>query len=1719
MNQRITLQKPKRYALILAVLLASAIGTTVHAAASYLLAYPKAGYEISSGIFTLKADNTLIDVVHYYNKYSYAHLAYEGTATFTVSLKSGAAITSFDISPHSYGLDATAIVSGSNLTFSLPQAGSRYLVIKISTSSGTLENLFIAADPQETGVPTIGGNVIDITAAPYNADNTGSTLMTSTIQNSIDDRSAAGGGTVYFPAGIYKIGNNIALKSNVTLYLAAGAVLRGSTNRDDYTWYSGSPPNQGPQNFVINGNVSNVAFKGRGMIDANSTILVGGSGDGFGTYRKGIIASGQSGASRPSNIVIQGITVKDATTWTLNIEDAVNVVIRNVKMLNDYDWVHSDGYDICSCDTALVDNCLAVTGDDAFDAKGTSSNPMLNITYSTCVAFSHRGCGVKIGNQATGVGNGIHFTNIDAVECYRGMSISHDEGSALYTNLYFDKVRVETIYNSGTGGEYQVAPFVFWTYSSGGDGPVNEVSVIGCYIENCNDFKGIIQGNSTNSIVSSVAFQGLKMDGLAITSTNYATKINIGANTTNITFDALSGPPQITAALTWVPSTAYAGQTVRATVAAGGTEPFAYQWQAGLNANYTNLTDGGNISGATTANLTLTDVQSNNALDYIVVITNSLGAITSSVAPLVVLPPLPGQVSVQDGSPLTISHATGTAINQPFTATAGADVMVVTLAEKGARLSEPATLSWNGQTLNRAVQTAYNYGVQRSLAIYYLYNPSPGTANIAGTMTGPTSDTWLTAYTLSGVSTTIAPIAGDVNTGTDSTGVYNLTINLSNVAGGSWAAIAAQYANFPDAVTVTGTGGTSTIITDNNYNVTGVTAGYVAGLSAGAVTLTTTWIRADGPQKANFATLVFLPANGIVSTSTVTAFGIKFLGNTTDAVTTTAGAYPISFWNNIANGSYTSGTIYSSDGSVSATLTRSGPGANNTWKSGIYPDGGNFSLMYGYQDAGINASATNIISGLAGAAYDVYLYTGGDVPRPNSGTDWLPNYTVNGTTYYTATLDGRSAMLKMVQGIPASQNANTYPPSLIAGHYIKIDSVAPVDGKITISANSDNLTYRSPLNGIELVSVGNAPQVMVQPLAHRLYTGGTAQLEVQAEGAAPMSYQWRQNGTNVFESGRIIGSTTNRLTITNLALTDTGDYDVVITNSYGSVTSSVAHLDTVVMSQADAAFEAWIAAYVVTTNGYQTYIVDSLTKRDFAFMWQQAYMIWMIEDTYDRTHSPDQKRLINDLLHTFYWQNLFSLTWDNWDDDLEWGIIALVRGYQITGDVTALNSAIYNWDAVNARGLDDVYDGGIWEKLPAPTSKCALSVCPQIIAGVYLYQITGQSEYLTISEDLYDWGRSNLFIATMAQATNGMALGQVNEGIAWADTNDTIQKVLVSNNSYNSGLFANAACALYEVTGNAQYLSDAILAVNQKVNTAPIANEDHVANGDFGAEQLIRAVSRIASQDNNQLWPAYWPWLQAQCTAAWSKRRTDYNLTWNKWLSLTPNDTNDLDSMESEASVLVQQLTPAIIPGFVNCTNKLSGAVIGTSGSWANSGNTVAKVFDNNFSTFFDGPDSVGDWVGLDLGSSKVIGQINYWPRISFASRMLGGIFQGDNTANFSNPVILSTITVVPPDNGTATTQPIANQTPFRYVRYVGPNNGYCNVAELQFFTTNSPPSPIFLTNSWNGSQLVLNWPNGGLLLEATNVSGPWVTNINASPPFSTTPNQPQKFYRVIVPR
>ena len=91
-----------------------------------------------------------------------------------------------------------------------------------------------------------------------------------------------------------------------------------------------------------------------------------------------------------------------------------------------------------------------------------------------------------------------------------------------------------------------------------------------------------------------------------------------------------------------------AGDSVAFNVTATGAGPLSYQWLQ----DQAPLANGGNVSGAITATLTLTSVTQTNAGNCSVVITNAGGSVTSSIASLrvVVRPNLAPPTLLPDGS-------------------------------------------------------------------------------------------------------------------------------------------------------------------------------------------------------------------------------------------------------------------------------------------------------------------------------------------------------------------------------------------------------------------------------------------------------------------------------------------------------------------------------------------------------------------------------------------------------------------------------------------------------------------------------------------------------------------------------------------------------------------------------------------------------------------------------------------------------------------------------------------------------------------------------------------------------------------------------------------------------------------------------------------------------------------------------------------------------------
>ena len=83
---------------------------------------------------------------------------------------------------------------------------------------------------------------------------------------------------------------------------------------------------------------------------------------------------------------------------------------------------------------------------------------------------------------------------------------------------------------------------------------------------------------------------------------------------------------------------------------------------------------------------------------------------------------------------------------------------------------------------------------------------------------------------------------------------------------------------------------------------------------------------------------------------------------------------------------------------------------------------------------------------------------------------------------------------------------------------------------------------------------------MAQPQDLNRLVGASALFSVSAESFPAPGYQWRFNGANLVNSGRISGANGTRLTLSPLVMADSGSYDVVVMNAYSAVTSVVATL-------------------------------------------------------------------------------------------------------------------------------------------------------------------------------------------------------------------------------------------------------------------------------------------------------------------------------------------------------------------------------------------------------------------------------------------------------------------------------------------------------------------------------------------------------------------------------
>ncbi|MGV3589365.1 MAG: glycoside hydrolase family 28 protein, partial [Adhaeribacter sp.] len=299
-------------------------------------------------------------------------------------------------------------------------------------------------------------NVLD-----YGAKNDGSKKATEAIKKAIAAASAKGGGTVYFPAGEYLTGP-IHLKSNITIFIDAGALIKFSDNFDDYlpmvpSRYEGIDVTSFSPLFYAY-KAENITIRGQGTIDGqgkkwwdfaegesrksndskwqkefhrlNQNIL---RPDLPGVIERGFLRPPFIQPMHCKNVLIEGITIINSPFWTVNPNFCENVTVTGVT-INNPPSPNTDGINPESCNNVHISNCHISVGDDCITIKSGKdragrkmATPAQNYTITNCTMLSGHG-GVVIGSEMSGDVRKITISNCIFDGTDRGIRIKSARG-------------------------------------------------------------------------------------------------------------------------------------------------------------------------------------------------------------------------------------------------------------------------------------------------------------------------------------------------------------------------------------------------------------------------------------------------------------------------------------------------------------------------------------------------------------------------------------------------------------------------------------------------------------------------------------------------------------------------------------------------------------------------------------------------------------------------------------------------------------------------------------------------------------------------------------------------------------------------------------------------------------------------------------------------------------------------------------------------------------------------------------------------------------------------------------------------------------------------------------------------------------------------------------------------------------------------------------------
>lgn len=723
--------------------------------------------------------------------------------------------------------------------------------------------------------------------------------------------------------------------------------------------------------------------------------------------------------------------------------------------------------------------------------------------------------------------------------------------------------------------------------------------------------------NTSNTVAVAAGYLhslALKTDGtVAAWGDNTEGQITVPSSVTNVTaiagsrYNSLAivsdGKPLIT-----VPpanETAYEGAAVTLRVMAVAARPATYQW----------LFDGTELHGATDSSLTLASLRLSDAGSYAVVVSNALGFVTSTAAVVTVI----GRPPTIQTEPSSQSAAVFADAAFQVTASGTAPLKyqwrfanVEMDGETNANLMLKAVLP--SQSGGYAVVVSNAFGVVTSAtAVLTVLWSAPSIAvqptNQAASLTSnatfsvsasgippPTYQWRFEGTDLAGATNAVLFLA---RVAANEAGDY--AVAVSNIFGAITSSVATLTVGFPPSITLQPE--SQTVLAGSNVTFTVAASGteplsyqwlFNGNSMAGAANTNLTLTNVQATDGGNYAVVVTNWAGSVTSqVAALTVLSPPFIltqpTNLTVAATSNAsfqvvagGTPPLTFHWYFGGADIPDGT--NANLALSGVMPNQAGGyavvVSNTYGvvtssvavltvelvwARLFDDFEPDIDLTQWSVFGGTVVATNYGGSVSGANSLWFGGTGSrfattipvDVTAGGTISFWLRIAAGSSPTWEKADLPGDGIVLEYsVNGGTVWSNIGTY-VTVAYTNWTLLQASIPAGAQ----SNSTSFRWRQLSNSgavydhwaLDDVSVSSGPQppvITVQPAGQTVAVGATATFSVAATGTAPLSYQWRKEGAN------LSGATNSAYAVSNVQTSNAGSFSVVVTNAFGSVTSS-----------------------------------------------------------------------------------------------------------------------------------------------------------------------------------------------------------------------------------------------------------------------------------------------------------------------------------------------------------------------------------------------------------------------------------------------------------------------------------------------------------------------------------------------------------------------------------